>query len=102
MASNITNIKKLQHAINSKGHKLLYSTSQWYSETQDRPVTVYHIKKAIYDEDLGRHVNTELFKSTSMIQILLFMRDYWYKLNGMELPTDNEEWNNIREQIKKE
>ena len=50
-AANITLIKKLQTAINSKGEKILYNTSQWYSDKQKRPVTVYHIKKAVWDEE---------------------------------------------------
>ena len=28
--------------------------------------------------------------------MVFFMRDYWYVLNGIELPTDNEIWNEKR------
>lgn len=98
MASNITNIKKLQRAINEKGEKILYTTNQFYSEEQDRPVTVYTIKKAVWDPELEKNINVELFKAYSTIQILLFLRDYWYELNGMEIPNDNEEWNKIKEE----
>ena len=52
MAANITLIKKLQKAINSRGERLLYNTSQWYSDKQQRPITVYHIKKAMYGKCL--------------------------------------------------
>lgn len=97
MASNITNIKKLQRAINSKGEKILYTTNQWYSEEQQRPITTYTIKKAVWDPERQRNYNVDLFKANSTIQILLFLRDYWYELNGMEIPTDNEEWNTIRQ-----
>ena len=100
MASNITNIKKLQRAINARGEKLLYNTNQWYSDRESRPVTIHSIKKAVWDDDLQKTVNVELFKSTSMIQILLFLRDYWYEMNGMTLPMDNEEWNTIRDSIR--
>ena len=101
-ASNIALIRKLQTAINTKGEKLLYSTSQFYSEQQKRPVTCYHIKKAIYDEDTGRNKNIELFKAYSTIQILLFLRDYWYELNNIPLPEENATWNKIRANIKGE
>ena len=67
MPSNSTNIHKLQRALNNKGMKILYSTSQFYSEEQNRPVTVYILKRAIYDETKGKNVNMELFKSTSQI-----------------------------------
>ncbi len=98
MASNITNIKKLQQAINLKGYKILYNTSQFYSQKEDRPVTIYHVKQAIWDEDKGKYDTVELFKSTSQLQILLFLRDYWYEINGKEVPTDNEDWNKAKEE----
>ena len=98
MPSNSTNIHKLQRALNNKGMKILYSTSQFYSEEQNRPVTVYILKRAIYDETKGKNVNMELFKSTSQIQILLYLRDMWYEVNGMELPKDNKKWNEVKPQ----
>ena len=94
-------IKKLRAAINGKGEKLLYSTSEFFSESQQRPITIYTIKKAIWDEKRGRNKNVELFHSPSQIQIVLFLRDYWYRLTNQELPTDNETWNKIREKIEK-
>ena len=96
MASNSTNIHRLQTAINKKGRKILYSTSQFYSQSQDRPVTSYQIKEAFYDEETKRTRNTKLFESTSQIQILLFLRDMWYEMNGWEVPHDNPKWEEIK------
>lgn len=96
MASNTVNIHRLQQAINGKGGKVLYSTSQFYSDKQNRPVTIYQVKQAIYDEKSGKHKAVELYKSTSQIQIVLFLRDLWFEMNGWELPTDNEMWNEIK------
>ena len=98
MASNSVNIHRLQTAINQRGYKILYSTSQFYSKQQDRPVTMYQIKQAVWDEDKQKNINVELFKSTSQIQILLFLRDFWYDINGWEIPTDNPVWNKKKEQ----
>ena len=97
MASNTVNIHKLQTAINGKGYNILYSTSQFYSFKQDRPVTVYQLRRAVWDEDTQKSKSIELFKSTSQLQILLFLRDYWYEINGWEVPTDNEMWNKAKE-----
>lgn len=97
MASNSVNIRKLQTAINQQGYKILYSTSQFYSQQQDRPVTVYQLKQAFWDEKKKRNCNVELFKSTSQIQILLYLRDLWYEINGWEVPTDNEMWEKIKQ-----
>ena len=97
MASNSVMIHKLQTAINLNGGNILYSTSQFYSATQNRPITTYHIKQAVWDEEKARYKNEELFSSTSQIQILLFLRDYWFEMNGWDIPTDNEMWNEIKQ-----
>lgn len=98
--SNSTMIHKLQRAINSKGEKLTYSTTQFYSNEQDRPVTKYTIKKAVYDERTQKNHHIELFSAYSQIQIVLFLRDYWYRLNGLPLPEANEVWNEIRAELR--
>ena len=100
--SNSVMIHKLQSAINGKGYKILYSTSQFYSEQQDRPVTQYIIKQVVEDKELTgtnnkRRSYIELFKSCSQIQIVLFLRDFWYEINGWEVPTDNEMWNTAKQ-----
>ena len=100
MNSNTSMIKKLRTAINEKVvDKILYNTSEFFSEEQNRPVTIYTIKKAIYNPKTKKHNHVELFHSTSQIQIVLFLRDYWYIINNIPLPVDNEKWNNIRETI---
>ena len=96
VASNSVMIHKLQTALNLKGLRIMYTTSQFYSDKQNRPITVYHIKQAEWDDDKQRYQNVELFKSTSQIQIVLFLRDMWYSVNGKEIPKDNEVWNNIK------
>ena len=101
MNSNTTMIKKLRTAINNKAQdKLLYNTTEIWSEQEKRNITIYTIKRTTKNTDTGRNKHTELFHSTSQIQIVLFLRDYWYKLNNIPLPTDNEKWNGIRETIK--
>lgn len=93
MASNSILIHKLQQALNTKGCKILYTTSQFYSIRQNRPVTIYHIKRATVDESTHKTTSVELFKSASQIRIVLFLRDLWYEVNGWEIPQDNEFWN---------
>ena len=53
---------------------------------------MYIIKQAVWDEEAGKHKNIELFSAFSMIQIVLFLRDMWYTLEGREIPDDNEKW----------
>lgn len=89
-------IRKLQTAINTKGEMITYHTSQFYSKEQNRPVTKYTIMKADVDEDTGRTVNREIYSTYSHIRVVLFLRDYWFKLNGIPLPQDNKMWNELR------
>ena len=93
--SNSTMIHKLQSAINSRGYKLLYNKTQFYSDQQERPVTQYTIKQVVDTDNTAtnkKHQYIELFKSCSQIQIVLFLRDFWYEINGWEVPKDNEMW----------
>lgn len=94
-------IKKLQKAINEKfGQRILINKSQYYSEKSDRPLELLSIKKAVWDDDKQKYRNIELFSSPSDVQIVLWLRDYWYELNEWEVPTDNEEWTKAKERYK--
>jgi hypothetical protein len=98
MAFNQTKmIYKLRQAINAKGHKLLFNSTEFYSEAQQRPIAIYHIKDSIYNPQSGKYESKELFSSPSHLQIVFFLRDYLFALEGKKLPIDNEYWNEIRE-----
>jgi len=98
--SNSTMIHKLQKAINIKyGEKILINRTQFYSEQKKKAITMYTVKKAVWDEEIQKNKNKELFTTTSQLQIVLFLRDYWYILNNKELPTGNEIWNKLRKTI---
>lgn len=85
--------KRLQTAINQQsGVKLLINTQQWYSDKKERPVTYYIIRQGT-----GKRADT-LFKTYSQVQMVLWLRDYWYKLNDWEVPMDNTEWEEIKRQ----
>lgn len=99
MNSNSVMIHKLQTAINSRGYKLLYNKTQFYSEQQQRPVTQYTIRQVVDADDTAtnkKHHYIELFKTCSQIQVVFFLRDFWYEINGWEVPTDNEVWNDAK------
>lgn len=91
-------IKKLQRAINDNfDQKILVNKTQYYSADADKVLEMLVIKKAVWDKDKQKFRNIELFASASDIQIVLWLRDYWYELNGWEVPTDNEEWNKAKQ-----
>ena len=92
-----TTIKKLQKAININfDRKILINKSQFYSDRSDSIVEMIVIKQAVWNKDKQKVVNVKLFESASDVQIVLYLRDLWYRLNGWEIPTDNEMWNEIK------
>lgn len=97
-ASLHSKIRNLQRACNSvfDAH-LICNRSQFYSAQQNRPITIWVIKKAIYNDSKSKFVYEELFSSASDIQAVKFLRDYWFELNGWEVPTDDKEWNKVKE-----
>lgn len=91
-------IKKLQRAINDKyDYHLLVNKTQFYSEDANRVLEYISIKRAVFDVEKNKNRNIELFSSASDVQIVLYLRDLWYELNGWEVPTDNEKWNKAKE-----
>ena len=99
MATNLVQTsKKLVLALNSRGYKLTFNTKQFMG-VEGEPHNYYSICKAVWDEDKHKYLNQEIYSSSSMIRIVLFLRDMWYKENGWELPTDQEKWNNIRREL---
>ena len=98
MASNIKTIKKLQLAINMNcPFRILYTTNQFYSVSKQMPVTKYCLRKATLDYAHNRSESEEIFSTYSQLQVILYLRDLWYVYNDIELPTDNEMWNEIKE-----
>ena len=98
MASNFMKMaRKLQGAINIKfGINLLLNTNQWYHNDKKMFINVYSVKQSVFDEEKHKNVVTELFVTYSQIQLVLFMRDLWYELNGWQLPTDNPIWEELK------
>ena len=99
MAANLRQTsKKLVLALNSRGYKLTFNMKQFMG-TEGEPHNYYSICKAVWNEDTNRYYNQEIYSSSSMIRITLFLRDMWYKENGWELPTDQKKWNEIRRDL---
>ena len=91
--SNKQMIHKLQTAINNHGGCILLDKSQFFSEDQNRPITIYKV----CTKSAGATKKQLLFKTSSQIQIVLYLRDYWFTMQGKELPKSNEMWNDIKE-----
>lgn len=99
MANNLMHTsKKLIQALNSRGYMLTFSTKQFMGR-EGQPHNMYSISKAIWNDEKRKYSHSEIYSTTSMVRVVLFLRDMWYKENDWELPTDQEEWNKIREEL---
>lgn len=76
--------------------KILYTTNQFFSVSQQMPVTKYCLRKATLNYETNRSESEEIFSTYSQLQVIMFLRDLWYVWLGKELPTDNEIWENIK------
>lgn len=98
----ITIARKLQTACNKVfGIKLLIDQKQWYNIDKKRATTIYIVYKVTGTDTKGgkkRDIKIELFRTYSQIQLVLFLRDFWYELNNWEVPKDNPKWEEIKAQ----
>lgn len=102
MAKYAQMAKRLQGAINKRVEgKLVINTQQWYSEKKSRPITLYILRQEIKKPSGKGKTVTDLFRTYSQIQMLLFLRDYWFELNGWEVPTDNPIWEEVKKRYGK-
>lgn len=102
MAGNFMKMAyKLQGAIKRKYNiNLLINTNQWHSKDKDTIINMYSVKQSIWDEGKTKHIAVDLYHTYSQIQLVLWLRDYWYELNGWEVPTDNNTWEKIKSEYK--
>jgi len=94
-SSRVGTIKLLQRALDSIGYPVLYHTTQFYSTRQKRPVTQYHIKKVVFEDD-DRSSSEELFNTYYQLYVIFFLRDLWDYLNGRPEDMSNEIWNEYK------
>lgn len=90
--------KKLIKALNMRNYQLTFSTKQFMGR-EGAPHNYYIISKAEWCEEKNRYNHSDIYSSTSMVRIVLYLRDMWYLENGWELPTDQELWNDVRAEL---
>ena len=96
MADINRSINKLIEALNQRGLMLMYNRKQFMGK-EGKPHNLYTVAQAVWNPDKGKYGSVEIYKSTSTVRVVLFLRDLWFKVNDWELPQDNEMWNEIRE-----
>ena len=74
--------KKLQTAINMQFNAgLTIHKSQKYNDADKKTRNFYSVKQDVWNERKGKMVPQELFAASSILQVVLFLRDYWDMLN---------------------
>ncbi len=99
MADINNSIGKLIKALNMRGYMLMYNKKQFMG-VEGKPHNLYSVTQAKWLPEKNKYGQVEVYKSTSTVRVVLFLRDLWFLENGQELPTDNEMWNQIREKEK--
>jgi hypothetical protein len=89
-------MKKLQKALNNQGQRIVVNRNQYWSNN-GHMYTMYIVKQYVWNEEKEQFITVELFKSSSSVRVVFYLRDLWYQVNGWEVPTDNEKWEKIKE-----
>ena len=101
MALNLLSTsKKLIAVFNFIDYNLTFSIKQFMGR-EGKPINYYSVNKAVWNDDRHRYDSVELYSSASLLRIVMYLRDMWYKEIGRELPTDQPIWNKVREQLEK-
>ncbi|MCF0231165.1 MAG: hypothetical protein HUJ63_02595 [Enterococcus sp.] len=100
MAGNqLTIAKRLMKGLNNVyGHKFTLSTKQFMG-TEGQPHNYFSLAEAVYDKEKHKYYNSEIFSTCSLLRIVFYLRDIMYIEQGKELPTDQEQWNKVREEL---
>lgn len=99
MASNLYRTsKKLISALNARGYQLITTTREFMGK-EGQPHKYYIINKAVWNDTKHKYDSIEIYAATSMVRIVLYLRDMWYIENNIELPTDQAQWNQIRKEL---
>jgi len=80
---------------------LLFQTRQFIGN-DGRIINYYAVSQAVFDREKRKWVSNEIYGSTSMLRITMYLRDLWYLEQGKELPDDQELWNVVRKGLMKD
>jgi len=97
MAEMRKTAKKLIMAMDKVANFKITLTSKQFIAREGVTLTYYSLNHAVYNEEAHKYFNEEMYSTTSLVRIVLYLRDGWYYYNNRPLPTDQEVWNDIRE-----
>lgn len=90
MANNLLSLsKKLIRALNTKYKCHIVLNYSEFFGAEGKPVRVYSVKDS-YNIN-GKYGDKELFRSASIIYVVLFIRDLYYSMNDIEIAEETNE-----------
>ena len=98
MASLLGTSKKLVKALNSRGYTVTYGSKEFMAKDG----TIHNMNMlyiVTYNEEKNRYDSTPIYSTPSLVRLVMYLRDFWYIINGQELPTDQELWNKLRQKL---
>lgn len=98
MASLLQTSKKLMKALNSRGFIVTYGRREFMG----RDNTIHNMNMLYllsYNEEKHKYESTPIYSTPSQVRLVMYLRDFWYIIEGKELPTDQELWNKLRQKL---
>lgn len=91
--------KKLTTGIAFRHKRFITVSTKVFTGVEKKPHNLYIMSESVYNEDTKRYYNKEFYSTTSMVRVVMYLRDIWDILEGNELKTDQELWNQLREEL---
>ena len=91
MASNyMKTARKLQIAINKKFKvRILFNTTQWYSDKKQDSINLYTVKRTDGDADKHQYVNTDIFSTLTAEEQAIKIKELKKQYNDMYIYIDD-------------
>lgn len=98
MAGLYSMSKKLMKAINSRGYIITHAKREFMAKDN----TIHNMNTlsiVSFNEEKQKYESTPIYSTPSQVRLVMYLRDFWFIINDMELPTDQELWCKIRQKL---
>ena len=98
MASLLSTSKKFVKALNSRGYTVTYGSREFMAK-DNKIHNMNMLYLVTYNSEKQKYESSPLYSTPSLVRLVIYLRDFWYIINDLELPTDQELWNSIRQKL---
>ena len=95
MASLLNTSKKFVKALNSRGYCVTYGSREFMAK--DNKIHNMNMLYLVqWNEEKQKYESMPLYSTPSLVRLVMYLRDFWFIINDMELPDDQLLWNELR------